>query len=98
MLIFRRLPVFAALFLCMSCRNHYNDTIDWIDGIVPGTTIAAVKQSQPDFVVLDWEHAEQSGRWTHVMVTDIKGSYDVLNMQQVLVFDSGKFAYRLARK
>jgi hypothetical protein len=57
-----------------------------------------VKQSQPDFVTLDWSHPEQSGKIAYVSVTNIKGSHDILNMRHELVFRDGKFERRHSSK
>jgi hypothetical protein len=94
----RKLVLVLITSLFAACTNHYNDTIHWMDRIAPGTSMDSVKRSQPDFVTLDWAHPEQSGNVAYVLVTDIKGSHDTLNMRHELVFRDGKFERRHSGK
>jgi hypothetical protein len=86
------------IILLGSCKSYYNDTIDWIDNIKPGTTIEEVKKNQPDFVEINWSKPDTVDNQVRFWVTKIKGDKDVLSMSHLLVFVDSKFTGRESHK
>lgn len=82
-----------------SCKSHQNDFLTWSDNIPPNTSIEAVRSSQPEFVIIDWNNPEtlENGN-QQFYITDIEGSQDVLKMGYYLEFDSLGFVSRFAQK
>ena len=93
------LILFILLIVYSSCKNYYNDNIEWMDSIKQGASIDSVKKSQPSFVEIDWTnpqlHDDSSKSY---YITKIKGSYDILKMSHSLVFKDNKFQYRSSMK
>lgn len=85
-------------FLTNSCKDYYNDTIDWMDNLEPGTTLEDVKRGQPDFVTINWDKPDTVDNQVRFWVTEIKGSNDVLRMNHLLVFVDKKYAGRESHK
>ena len=81
-----------------SCKNYYNDTIQWIDKIPVGTSVSNVKRTQPDFVTIEWSKPDTINQNIRYMVSKIKGSNDILNMNHYLIFQDDKFIGRRSRK
>ena len=77
--------------LLTSCKDYYNDTMDWIDIIDQGTPLEEVIRKQPDFVKINWEMPDTVGNQVRFWVTEIKGSNDVLGMSHLLVFVDSKY-------
>jgi hypothetical protein len=92
------LVLLFSLFAILSCKNYYNNTIHWIDSIPQGAQIDSVKQSQPSFVEIDWEHPQYFDSSKSYYVKKIKNSYDVLKMSHRLVFVNDKFKMRISKK
>jgi hypothetical protein len=44
--------MFVMAIMVTSCKNYYNDTIHWADGIKPGTSLKEVQKLQPEFVTI----------------------------------------------
>jgi hypothetical protein len=86
------------LLFLTSCRSYYNDTIDWVDSIEPGTVIDNVKKSQPDFVDIDWNKPDTVDNQVKFEIVKIKGNRDVLAMTHYLVFIDNKFEGREIHK
>ena len=95
----RNLTILLVFIQFTSCKDYYNDTIQWMDSIDIGTHIRIVKDNQPDFVIIDWENPQQfSLEEKRYLVTDIKGNHDLLNMTHFLIFIDNKFEYRSSHK
>ena len=82
----------------MSCKNYYNDTIEWADQIEIGTDIETVKSEQPSFIEVRWEKPVRFENDNLYEITKIKGNNDVLNIQNFLVFVNGKYQGRESKK
>lgn len=86
------------VIIISSCKNYYNDTIDWIDSIKIGTELNTVKSMQPDFVTVYWNRPEINKNIAICQVNKIKGNNDPLNMIHFLVFENNRFLRRETRK
>jgi hypothetical protein len=89
---------FLAILLLTSCKSYYNETIHWLDSIPPGTHIDSVKQSQPSFLEIDWEHPQSFDSSKSYYIKKIKNSHDALKMSHRLVFVNEKFEMRISKK
>jgi hypothetical protein len=87
------LLIFISTFLT-GCKNYYNDTIDWTDSIKIGSDIQTVKRSQPDFVEILWDKPLKIDNEKLYEIVKIKGNYDILKMQNFLIFVDGKYQGR----
>lgn len=84
-----------------SCKDYYNDMIQWADSIKVGTDIKEVKQSQPDFVEVDWSQPaiiDTLANQTGYLIKSIKGNTDILKMENYLEFKNDKYIGRMAHK
>ncbi|HEV8514397.1 MAG TPA: hypothetical protein VGQ59_14045 [Cyclobacteriaceae bacterium] len=84
--------------LCLSCKNYYNDTIDWCDSIKIGATIDEVKRNQPNFFEINWNKPDTVENELRFRIVNIKGNRDILNMDHYLVFINNKFEGRSSYK
>jgi hypothetical protein len=90
---------FALLTVSLwSCKNHYNEMINWTDNIPLDTPIDSVKKLQPDFIVIDWNNPNKSDSIKSFTIIKIKGYSDVLHMTNTLNFVNEKYIGRFARK
>jgi hypothetical protein len=80
--------------LLTACKSYYNDTIDWMDSIELGTSLDEVKNSQPDFVKINWDKPDTLENQIRFEIIEIKGNKDVLAMSHYLVFIDNKFEGR----
>ncbi|WP_396150740.1 hypothetical protein [Flavobacterium sp.] len=81
----------------ISCKNYYNETIEWTDSLEIETDIETVKKSQPDFVEIDWLNPLIIDGQEYYEI-EIKNNRDILNMQNFLVFENKKYKGREAKK
>lgn len=72
--------------------------LEWIETIEIGLTIEDVKNMQPDYLEIDWEHPQTFENENWYMVTKIKGHNDILGMSNFLVFIDEKYQGREVRK
>lgn len=86
------------LILMFSCKNYYNEVINWADSIREGNEIETVMNSQPSFVQISWDNPLIVGNKTYYEIVEIKGNNDILKMQNFLVFENGKFQGRESKK
>lgn len=87
------------LVLLISCNGNQNKFINWADNLPENSSIENVKKSQPNYVIIDWEHPIKiSDNEKMFEVTEIKNSYDALDMNYFLVFRNNKFQYRESKK
>jgi hypothetical protein len=99
---FSNLKNFIFLFLfavIFSCKDYYNDTIEWADNIEAELNVTEVKKQQPVFIEIDWENpltTSDNEKW--YLITEIKGKRDILSMSHFLVFKDGKYKYRESKK
>lgn len=82
----------------ISCKNYYNESIEWADKIKMGTDLETVKKSQPDFLKISWEQPLINDNAKLYEIVEIDGNDDILNMQNFLVFVDGKYQGREAKK
>jgi len=92
------LGLLTVLLLLTSCKSYYNDTIDWMDNLKPGTSLADVKKMQPDFVKINWDKPDTVDNQVRFWVTEIKGNKDALAMSHLLVFVNNKYTGRESHK
>jgi hypothetical protein len=77
-----------------SCRNRYNDMLDWIDNIKPGTRLEEVKKQQPEFIEINWSRPDTIEDRVRYEIIKIDGNNDILKMQNFLTFSDDKFVGR----
>ena len=92
------LKLLTIMLFLTSCKSYYNDTIDWMDKIELGTSLEDVKNSQPDFVEVDWNKPDSLDNGLRFRIEKIKGSNDILNMDHYLVFSDNKYTGRESTK
>lgn len=93
------LKILLILVLLISCNGNQNKFINWADNLPENSSIENVKKSQPNYVIIDWEHPIKiSDNEKMFEVTEIKNSYDALDMNYFLVFRNNKFQYRESKK
>jgi hypothetical protein len=93
--------LFILLFFCLtvlSCKDYYNETIEWIDNLESELTIQEVKDSQPEYIKIDWANPQIIDNEKWYLITKIKGNNDVLGMSHYLVFVENKYQYRESKK
>ena len=92
--------LFSLFFLYsifISCKNYYNETMDWADNLVVETDIETVRKSQPEFVDIDWQNPIIFDGQEYYEI-EIKNNQDILNMQNFLVFENKKYKRRETKK
>ncbi|WP_333694508.1 hypothetical protein [Flavobacterium sp.] len=92
--------LFSLFFLYsifISCKNYYNETMDWADNLVVETDIETVRKSQPEFVDIDWQNPIIIDGQEYYEI-EIKNNQDILNMQNFLVFENKKYKRRETKK
>ena len=82
----------------LSCKNYYNQTIEWTDNLESELTIKEVKDSQPEYIEIDWTNPRIVADQKWYLITKIKGNNDVLGMSHYLVFVEDKYQYRESKK
>ena len=93
------LKILLILVLLISCNGNQNKFINWADNLPENSSIENVKKSQPNYVIIDWGHPIKiSDNEKMFEVTEIKNSYDALDMNYFLVFRNNKFQYRESKK
>ena len=88
----------TSILLFSSCKNYYNDTIEWIDHLGMGLSTEAVQDSQPHFVKIDWQKPDTVEDQVRYKIIRIKGNRDLLNMEHYLVFDVNGYVGRESHK
>lgn len=81
----------------ISCKNYYNETMDWADNLVVETDMETVRKSQPEFVDIDWQNPIIIDGQEYYEI-EIKNNQDILNMQNFLVFENKKYKGRETKK
>ncbi len=91
---------FTAILLIFlsSCKNYYNEMIDWTSSIPKGTSIDSIKKVQPDFIEIDWNNPAVTDSETRYTITKIKNDNDPLKMENYLSFVDNKYQCRFAHK
>tara|TARA_R110001583_G_scaffold84601_1_gene222377 strand:+ start:983 stop:1192 length:210 start_codon:yes stop_codon:yes gene_type:complete len=69
-----------------------------MDNLESGMNIEAVRESEPDFVEIDWQNPQTVGNEKWYVVNKIKGNNDVLHMTHYLVFVENEYQYRESKK
>ena len=90
--------LFVLLFSVQSCKNYYNEAIDWMDSIPKDSHISTVREIQPSFLEIDWKNPVTIDSIKTYSVMSIKNSNDVLKMSNQLVFINDKFVMRISKK
>jgi len=93
--------LFILLFICLtifSCKDYYNEAIEWIDNIESELTIKEVKDYQPEYIEIDWDNPQIIDNQKWYLITKIKGNNDVSGMSHYLVFVENKYQYRESKK
>nr|WP_152556704.1 hypothetical protein [Nonlabens ulvanivorans] len=91
-------PIYFSLLFLISCKNHYNDMIHWADQLEEGLSIEEIRNIQPDYIEIDWENPTVNETETMYLFTNIKGNRDILNMDNYLIFNNGKYTGRTSHK
>ena len=89
---------FLLTLIQFSCKDHYNDTIDWMNKLDSTMTITDVIMIQPDFLEIDWNKADTVDYDIIFDISKIKGNHDILNMQHSLVFRDSVFRNTMSHK
>lgn len=95
---FKFFILLLVLFLIVSCKDYYNESIHWMDNLENQQNIEDVKSEQPNFIEIDWENPKTFDNQIWYMITNIKGNNDVLKMSHYLVFIDDKYQYRESKK
>lgn len=83
----------------ISCNGNQNKFINWADNLPENSSIENVKKSQPNYVIIDWEHPIKiSDNEKMFEIVEIKKSQDFLQMSHFLVFKNNKYQYRESKK
>ena len=82
----------------VSCKDYYNETIDWADNLENEQSFKDVQKEQPSYIEIDWENPQIVDNQKWYMITKIKGNNDILGMSHYLVFIEDKFQYRESKK
>jgi hypothetical protein len=90
----KNLLILFILLLISSCKNHYNESIAWMDQLNHGLSFEDIKRQKPDFIDIDWENPLIINNEKWYAIDKIKGSNDILNMQHYLVFEDNKYKGR----
>src|SRR5437868_3977941 len=92
--------LFLIVFICslISCKNYYNEMIKWAGEVPKGISVDSVKKLQPDFIEIDWSHPRILGDENEYIITKIKYDYDILKMENYLLFKNNKYQGRFAHK
>ncbi len=72
--------------------------IAWSNRITVGTKIEQVKQSQPEYIKIDWQHPDTLENVVRYSITEIEGNDDFLKMDYYLEFVDNKYQARGAHK
>ncbi len=93
-------PKYLVIFLLLTvaCSNRYNQMVEWSNQIKIGTSIEQVRQSQPEYVKVDWQKPQVFENETWYPITEVKGSTDMLRMNNYLVFINTRYQGRVAKK
>ena len=86
------------ILLTSSCKDYYNDMIDWTSNIKTGTDINKVKKNQPNFLKIDWDNPDTLETRIRYEIIEIKGNRDILKMQNFVVFENKKYVGRESQK
>ena len=82
----------------LSCKNYYNETINWADNLKKEQNLKDVQNEQPDFIEIDWKNPQIIDNQKWYLITKIKGNRDILRMSHYLVFIDNKYQYRESKK
>ena len=93
-----KLVIFLVFNLLFSCKNYYNDTINWADNLKDGISMKSVKDKQPHYVKIDWENPRIIDGQKWYSIEKIEGNSDPLGMSHYLVFSNDKYLYRESKK
>ena len=86
------------VFSLISCKNYYNDSINWMDNLESELNIKDVQNEQPDYIEIDWKNPLIIDDQKWYMILKIKGNNDILGMSHYLVFVENKYQYRESKK
>ncbi|WP_010137167.1 hypothetical protein [Ochrovirga pacifica] len=84
--------------IVLSCKDYYNDAIQWTDNLESKLTIKEVQDLQPEFIEIDWENPKIVDNQKWYLIAKIKGNNDILGMSHYLVFIENSYQYRESKK
>jgi hypothetical protein len=87
---FLQISMLTALSILTSCNDHSDDAIIWLNNLETGTSLESIKESQPDFIEIDWNKPDTAGYKSYYKVS-VDGSTNILNKTHELVFIRGRF-------
>ncbi len=82
----------------VGCKNHYNDMITWTESIPQNSSIAWVKEHQPDYLEIDWDNPDVLDSFQLYTIRKINWTYDPLHMLNRLAFVENRYHGRWAHK
>ena len=82
---------------CVNTNNNYNKMLDWINSIEKGESIQQVKASQPDFIIVHWEHPDTTSGYMRFSI-EPKNHHDILKIDNALIFNEKGFVQRSYHK
>lgn len=96
----------VTLLMLVGCTSHYNDMVVWTDEELPlGISIDSVKSLQPDYLTVYWNRPDtfdlflDSSSVTVLYSMELtRMHYDLLKMENLLIFKDGKYVGRECRK
>lgn len=90
--------IFVFSILAVGCSdstdNNYNKMLDWMYAIPRGTSIDSVKAHQPTFVIVHWNKPDTSLKGFMRFAVKPKTHYDILKMDNRLVFNEKGYVGR----
>jgi hypothetical protein len=78
--------------------NNYNKMLDWMYSIPKETSIDSVKIHQPNFVIVHWNKPDTSYKGRIHFSVEPKNYYDILKMDNRLIFDEKGYVGRAVHK
>jgi len=96
---FNKLIIISYISLTLiSCKNYYNETINWANNLEKEQNIIDVQNKQPDYIEIDWDNPQIVDNQKWYLIKSIKGNKDILEMSHYLVFIKNKYQYRETKK
>lgn len=95
---FNKILIILFFLTLTSCKDYYNDTIDWMDNLESGLSVENVQNVQPNFIEIDWDNPLTFDNEKWYLITKIEGSNDILGMSHYLVFINNIYQYRESKK
>ena len=94
----KHLILLLTFITLISCKDYYNETINWADNLEKEQNFKDVQKEQPDYIEIDWKNPQIVDNQKWYLITKIKGNRDILGMSHYLVFIENKYQYRESKK